>query len=187
MDDETYKRTLEAAKAEMTQLLHDRDEINWRIAKLAPVVEYLSALCNEMAPPPDLSVSTYIRELGLTDAIRFVLKNSGTGLSPTEVRDRLREAGFDLNRYENELPPIHNTLQRLKASGEVEERINAAAGTKTYRWISGLKRALLELEPTPDRLGEPPTREEVLGHKVKDGKIILKDMDELAKKFQKKQ
>ncbi len=164
MDDETYERTLEAAKGEMTQLLHDRDQINQRIAKLAPVIEYLSALCNRMTPPPDLSVSMYIRELGLTDAIRFVLKNSGIALSPTEVRDRLREAGFDLNRYENELPPIHNTLERLKGAGEVEERINAAAGKKTYRWISGLKRALLELEPPP--WDEPPTRESVTGRKT---------------------
>jgi len=145
VEHETYKQTLETAKAEMGELLRQRKEIESRIGKLAPVVEYLSLLCDQL-PPSDLPMPSEL-DLGLSDAIRLAFKSVlPESLTPTEVRDKLRESGFNLDKYANELPPIHNTIIRLLKNGEIEESVPKRDG-KAYKWVSSLKRALLEIEP----------------------------------------
>jgi hypothetical protein len=145
MGHETYKQTLETAKAEMGELLRQRKEIESRIGKLAPVIEYLSLLCDQL-PPSDLPMPSEL-DIGLSDAIRMAFRSVlPESLTPTEVRDKLRESGFNLDRYANELPPIHNTIIRLLKNGEIEESVPKRDG-KAYKWVSSLKRALLEIEP----------------------------------------
>ncbi len=148
MDAETYRQSLEAAKAEMRKLLAQRKEIDDRIGKLAPVIEDLSVLCDEVpAPSPQQSVPSDPDPMGLSDAIRFAFRAvMPESLTPIEVRDKLRDANFDLDKYKNELPPIHNTISRLKDQGEIEE-VSRPNGERAYKWISNLKRALLEIEP----------------------------------------
>jgi hypothetical protein len=147
MAHENYKRTLEAAKTEMGELLHQRNEIDSRIGKLAPVIEYLSLLCDEIqSPPPDLPMPSQL-DLGLSDAIRLAFRSAvPESLTPTEVRDKLKASGFNLGKYANELPPIHNTIARLKEQGEIEETARPN-GDRAYKWVSSLKRALLDIEP----------------------------------------
>lgn len=148
MDIELYKRTLEDAKAEMSLLLQQRRVTEERISKLAPVIEYLSPLCDELpSAPPTVPQSSQL-DLGLSDAIRLAFRSAlPASLTPTEVRDKLKESGFNLDKYANELPPIHNTIARLKEQGEIEEVV-APSGGKAYMWVSSLKRALLELQPS---------------------------------------
>lgn len=147
MDIDLYKRTLEDAKAEMGLLLQQRRVVEERISKLAPIIEYLSPLCDELASiSPDLPMPSQL-DTGLSDAIRLAFKSVlPASLTPTEVRDKLRASGFNLDKYANELPPIHNTIMRLWKQGEIEEDVPRREG-KTYRWVSSLKRALLEIEP----------------------------------------
>ncbi len=148
MSHAAYKHTLEAAKAEMNELLRQRKDIDTRIGKLAPVIEYLSVLCGEiLSLPPDLPTPSQI-DMGLSDAIRLALKSAlPASLTRTEVRDKLREAKFNLDKYTHALSVIHNTIARLKVQGEVEE-IAKPNGAKAYRLVSSLKRALLEIEPS---------------------------------------
>ncbi len=147
MGHDSYKKTLETAQAEVGELLRQRNEIDARIGKLAPVIEYLSVLCDEIQSSlPDLPMPSQL-EMGLSDAIRLALRSAIPGsLTPTQIRDKLRESGFNLDKYANELPPIHNTIARLKEQGEVDEIIKPG-GEKAYKWVSSLKRVLLEIEP----------------------------------------
>jgi hypothetical protein len=173
MKSETYHRTLDEAKAELAQLMKERRSIDERISKLAPLVEHLSNLCDELLdPPPDLQMPAGLEATGLSSAIRLVFKSAAPGsLSPTEVRDKLRQGNFDLDKYKNELPPIHNTILRLTANGEIEE-VARGGGERAYKWISGLKRVLLDLEPTEFGL---PARRISLSDRVKAGEEALKD------------
>ena len=41
--------------------------------------------------------------------------------APTQVRDRMAEMGYDLEKYKHVMPPIHNTLKRMKEAGEINE------------------------------------------------------------------
>jgi hypothetical protein len=74
-----------------------------------------------------------LREVGLTDAIRSVLRNSsGKWLTVANVRDQLVSAGFDFSTYTaNPLASISTTLRRLKPE-DVETRNED--GATSYRW-----------------------------------------------------
>jgi hypothetical protein len=180
MGHEDYKRTLETAKSEVSELLRQRKAIDAQIGKLAPLIENLSVLCDEIpALPPELSMPSEF-DMGLSDAIRLAFKSARpNSLTPTEVRDKLRASGFNLDKYANELPPIHNTIMRLLKQGEIEEDVPRREG-RAYKWVSSLKRALLEIEPSSygatnslanmmraqletEQAVMPPTREQVLG------------------------
>lgn len=74
-----------------------------------------------------------IREGGLTDAIRALLKQeSGNWLTATNVRDRLISFGFDFSDYStNPLASISTTLRRMKSEG-IETRM-VDGGVTAYR------------------------------------------------------
>ena len=60
--------------------------------------------------------------MGLTEAIRWVFRQPLLlPLTPTGVRDRLAEMGYELEKYKHVMPPIHNTLKRMKEAGEIKE------------------------------------------------------------------
>jgi hypothetical protein len=62
------------------------------------------------------------QEMGLTEAIRWVFRQPLIlPLTPTQVRDRLAEMGYDLEKYAHVMPPIHNTLKRMRDAGEIKE------------------------------------------------------------------
>jgi hypothetical protein len=61
-------------------------------------------------------------EMGLTEAIRWVFRQPHLlPLTPTQVRNELAEMGYDLSKYAYVMPPIHNTLNRMKEAGEIRE------------------------------------------------------------------
>src|SRR4029077_6014915 len=62
------------------------------------------------------------QEMGLTEAIRWVFRQPLLmPLTPTQVRDKLAEMGYELDKYKHVMPPIHNTLKRMKEAGEIRE------------------------------------------------------------------
>lgn len=145
MSDAIFRQSFEAAKDEVAKLLRERKAIDERLAVLTPLVEYLSGVLRDN-PPVEAPVPSAL-DLGLTDAIKQEFKSAApmNGLTPTETRDRLREHGFNLDKYVNELPPIHNTIARLEKAGELEPIVRPD-GTKAHRWVSSLKRAVAEVE-----------------------------------------
>ena len=60
--------------------------------------------------------------MGLWEAMLWVFRQPLLlALTPTQVRDRMAEMGYDLSKYKHEMPPIHNTLKRMKEAGEIKE------------------------------------------------------------------
>jgi hypothetical protein len=106
----SYAQALNAARRELDALLRERDQIETRIARVRHTVAALSALCDEPTPV----------ELGLTDAIRTVLRGSVEALAPTDVKERLDVLGFDLSSHANPLASVHTVLKRLVHAGEAE-------------------------------------------------------------------
>ena len=151
MAENEYKKALRTARDEFERVLEERDQlarrledVNQRIAKLRPAIADLALLCDE----PDDGLLNLVeqedaRELGLTDAIRLVLRRIPKALTPSEVRDRLADMGFNLEKYESVMPPIHTTLNRLAEKGEVlhERRV---PGRSYYKWAWKLP------DPPPD-------------------------------------
>ena len=109
MTDQDYRRALEAATREFEELGARRQDIDKRLAELAQTIGTLMRLIGLTPTVP----------LGLTDAVRLVVRGGGVPMTPVEVRDRLHAMGFDLSKYANDLAAVHTILKRLNESGEL--------------------------------------------------------------------
>src|SRR5438270_7825772 len=133
MPDETATKMYESAMEKLKQLLRQEIEIKEQISHWGPIVEQLASLTGETIDPDIVSRINELKqdeagaqeagqEMGLTEAIRWVFRQPLLlPLTPTQVRDRMAEMGYDLSKYKHVMPPIHNTLKRMKEAGEIRE------------------------------------------------------------------
>ena len=131
MPDETANKMYESARDRLRELLRQETEITEQISHWGPIVEQLARLAGETVDPEIASKINQLhqesqagvgQEMGLTEAIRWVFRQPLLlPLTPTQVRDRMAEMGYDLGKYKHVMPPIHNTLKRMKEAGEIRE------------------------------------------------------------------
>ena len=131
MSDETAAKMYASARDRLMELLRQEKEAKDQISHWAPIVEQLAKLSGETLDPEILSRINELNkvnqmgvgeEMGLTEAIRWVFRQPlMLPLTPTQVRDHLAEMGYDLEKYAYVMPPIHNTLKRMKEAGEIRE------------------------------------------------------------------
>jgi len=134
MGDETASKMYESARDRLRELVRQEGEIKEQISHWGPIVEQLARLTGETLEPEIASRINELKqaeageaagvgqEMGLTEAIRWVFRQPMMlPLTPTQVRDRMAEMGYDLSKYKHEMPPIHNTLKRMKEAGEIRE------------------------------------------------------------------
>jgi hypothetical protein len=131
MSDETAAKMYESARDRLLELLRQEKEVKDQISHWAPIVEQLAKLCGQTVDPEIVSRINELNkvnqtgvgeEMGLTEAIRWVFRQPlMLPLTPTQVRDHLAEMGYDLEKYAYVMPPIHNTLKRMKEAGEIKE------------------------------------------------------------------
>ena len=117
-----YETALDAACREYERLLAERAGLDARLSKLHDTITSLTRLCGYEPTVP----------WGLTDAIRIVLQRAEAPMTPTDVRERLRTYGFDLDKYASDLSAIHTVLKRLQRAGQVQ-RVPRKDGTSAYR------------------------------------------------------
>src|SRR5579859_311385 len=131
MGDQTAKDLFGSARTRFLELLRQEAEVKDQISHWAPIVEQLAKVAEETLEP---EISKRIMELkreqeesigqemGLIEAIRWVFRQPHIlPLTPTQVRDELGRMGYDLEKYKHVMPPIHNTLKRMKEAGEIKE------------------------------------------------------------------
>ena len=123
MTHDDYRKALEAASREYETLGDKRREIDQRLAELAHTIGTLARLLGLTPTVP----------MGLTDAIRLVVRGAGVPMTPVEVRDRLQAIGFDVSKYVNDLAAVHTILKRLNESGELRF-VPRAPGKHQYAW-----------------------------------------------------
>ena len=126
MPQEDYRRALESATREYEALGARRREIDQRLAELAQSIGTLSKLLGLTPTVP----------MGLTDAIRLVVRGAGVPMTPVDVRDRLHAIGFDVSKYTNDLAAVHTILKRLNESGEIRFVVRTP-GKHQYIWNAG--------------------------------------------------
>jgi len=131
MSDETAAKMYESARDRLLELLRQEKDVKDQISHWAPIVEQLAKLFGATVDPEIVNRINELNkvnqtgvgeEMGLTEAIRWVFRQPLLlPLTPTQVRDRLAEMGYDLEKYAFVMPPIHNTLKRMKEAGEIKE------------------------------------------------------------------
>lgn len=131
MSDEFIKIALEDAALEYVSLMNKRSDMERQLAeidreahKVSLKVVTLATLCDEA--PKHIAVAEVLNEvskLGLTDAVRSVLRASGDWMTPMEIRDQVVKLGINLSKYQNPLASIHTILGRLdkEVEGAIEE------------------------------------------------------------------
>jgi hypothetical protein len=143
------RKCMNPQRDRLKELLRQETDIKEQISHWGPVVDRLARLTGETL---DSDIASRINELkqneesaqgagqemGLTEAIRWVLRQPLLlPLTPTQVRDRMAEMGYDLSKYKHVMPPIHNTLKRMKEAGEIRE----------VEGIGGIGRAFASARP----------------------------------------
>jgi hypothetical protein len=110
LDEYNLKDKLEAAQDELVKLLRERQTLEWRINKLQNDIVHLAALCNVEVEDP-------LAQLGLTDAVRWILASEKKPLAVSEIVEALRRSYPDVSEYKNLPANIHTVIRRLvKAS-----------------------------------------------------------------------
>lgn len=116
-DKQRWQAQLEAAQDELADAIEKQNSLGYRIQRLQEDIVHLAALCGVEVPDP-------IENLGLTDAIRYVLGTfaglNGFPMTPVEIRDKLSERGYDIGGYKNVMASIHTILRRLQKKNEIK-------------------------------------------------------------------
>ena len=142
MSDETASALLKYAQERLLELLRQESDVKGHISHWSSVVEGLAKLSGEPLEPEIASRINELKqkeetgagsEMGLTEAIRWVFRQPLIlPLTPTDVRDQLAKMGYELEKYKFVMPPIHNTLKRMKEAGEIREVEGVGGLGKAY-------------------------------------------------------
>ena len=149
MDRSFYQGAFEKAIDDLAKTTSQREELDAQRARLNVQIENLregvlglAVLCGSSRSEietkyPDLFPNTLNADVGLTDAIRIVLRTDPEEwLSPVQISQRLTKIGFDLSKYTNPLATIHTTLKRLFDNDEIDTGIHEGDGKTLYRgWV----------------------------------------------------
>jgi hypothetical protein len=151
MSDETAVKMYESGRERLLALLKQENEVAEQISHWTPIVNQLAQLCGETVDPEILDRVNQLnasqlnvnqaagQEMGLTEAIRWVFRQPlMLPLTPTQVRDHLAGMGYDLEKYAHVMPPIHNTLKRMKEAGEIKEVDNLGGLGKAFERLPKL-------------------------------------------------
>jgi hypothetical protein len=113
-DEYKLRGTLEAAQDELISLLKERDLIEWRINKLQNDIVHLAALCRVEVEDP-------IRQLGLTDAVRWIFaRERDKELTARQVLGALQTSWHDAPSYKNLHANVITVVRRLLKAGEIK-------------------------------------------------------------------
>lgn len=148
-----FEAALREARKSLDEAYEDRAAIEQRIVSLKQTIDGLTNLCE---PEPLIQIQKRNSQTGfdfqssfrLSYAIRQIFSDSQEYmLTPTEVRDTLLRMGINLaEKYKQPLVPIHNTLKRLEAQGELVAFRDDTGDLRGYRWVSPLARAVAEVD-----------------------------------------
>lgn len=108
-----------------TELETQLNDLNVELAHLEEVTSHLEPLAGIVTDPRS------IVGLGITEAIRVVLRTSQTRMSATDVRRELGEKGFDFSGQTHPAASIYKILSRLHEAGEVK-KIEDEDGYRVY-------------------------------------------------------
>jgi hypothetical protein len=110
-----------------TCLENELSDVNTRLSHLDEILEHLSPLAG-------VSSDKNISGLGITDAIRTVLRTANVRMSANDVRLALLEKGFDLSSLSAPMSSIYKILGRLVDSKEVDKERDDGDSRVFYLW-----------------------------------------------------
>ena len=140
MDASDYLTLVNDAFEKLEKFQRDRESIEAETMKLEQLIAATANMLPDdiksvvMGRMRNLQKLSQLRDVGLTDAIRAILRQAaGDWLTVTNVRDRLINLGFNFSNYStNPLASVSTTLRRMKP--EEVETATVDGGVAAYRW-----------------------------------------------------
>jgi hypothetical protein len=105
-----------AAERMLRDRIGARDALNTEILQLQ---EKLRALHKMYFTDELAQKERQLTAVGLTEAIRILLRKHGRALRGADIKLGLEILGFDLERFQNPSAAIHSTLIRMYKTGEL--------------------------------------------------------------------
>jgi hypothetical protein len=123
-----YRRALEQARRDLAYAIQQRDAWNLKIVQAQNAVRSNSAMLTN-AESTEAAEHEMQKQISIAQAIEALVNGADHPLIASEVRDGLIFYGYDIDRYQNPVSMIQQTLQRLAQAG----RIKALAGGRYTR------------------------------------------------------
>ena len=119
---------------ETSELREKRNNLESELDEIKRQIKHMDEVLKHLGPLAGMSDGEDISGLGLTDAIRAVLRKADDRMSPIDVRSTLQQKGFDLSGYSAPMSSIYKVLSRLADDNDspvVREREDNGV---FYRW-----------------------------------------------------
>lgn len=128
MWDQLFGDSIELA-TRRTELENELNEVKVKIENVEQALQYIRPLAG-------VTEDDNLGRLGMTDAIRAILKKSRGRMSATDVRKALSHGGFDLSGYSAPMSSIYTVLGRLTADDDSGEVLREQDDSRNvfYRW-----------------------------------------------------
>jgi hypothetical protein len=107
-------------RQELNEKVGRRDLLNMRIMHLEKNIKGLRALLIQERLTSLREKQGQTLVIGITEAIRTVMRAEKKPMTAAEVKTRLTEEGFDLERFRNSAAVIHNTMARMAKADELK-------------------------------------------------------------------
>jgi hypothetical protein len=133
---EDYEHHWSQLSHEKRRLLDERTSLETSLSEIKTQIAHLDEVLDHLAPLAGISIGKDISKLGITDAIRLILKDSSERMSAAEVRSSLAEKGFDLSGLTAPMSSIYKVLGRLVDDSQEATREKDEDGFRVFfRWI----------------------------------------------------
>lgn len=118
MTNDAYKTALVQAETDLAKAIEQRDKWTVEIARLEQLKNSLSATIK-----PDVrgSIARHAEEVGFQDVVLALVGESAKPIIAMDIRDRMKEIGYDLTKFKNPMALIHGALKRLAANDVIED------------------------------------------------------------------
>jgi len=129
-----FAKTWSELQVERQELFNRRTDLETELSEVRTKISHLNEVLNHLGPLADISFSEdNISALGITDAVRLVLRGSSGRLSAQDIRKELVDKGYDLSTLSVPMASIYKILSRLSDDdGEVERE--KEEGRVYYKW-----------------------------------------------------
>jgi hypothetical protein len=123
MDEKDYQTHWGVLWHERRALIDRRTELETELKEIETKVSHLDSAISAIEPLAGIVGDSDISKVGITEAIRIVLRASKEEMTAQEVRQALDQRGFDLSKQSAPMASIYKVLGRLADdSGEAERR-----------------------------------------------------------------
>jgi hypothetical protein len=150
-----FKTQMEAAEAELLKLEQQKADIERQMQGWVKIIEGLRVLSERekyrMDPPPTSVASDSQEPASLPAKILAVLSTVSGPIGATQIRDQVIANRAASASDKNLLINIHTTLKRLIKYEQVEE-VSLSDGSKLYRFVTPMERALRHPYGAPNSL-----------------------------------